>query len=419
VTGGASPKLRAYAVLVAVGLLGGLASGRPEPVALAAPIALVLAVGLARGRPSGPLTVASRLEEPRILEGDDVDLVVELDSPTGFDRLDVVLVVPPGLSITAGGNPAAVRLPPGQRRVLRFTLRAGRWGAYTVGEIVVRAQDAAGLFVVEQRFAPSAGLRVHPRPETLRTLVRPFHTQMATGHQPARVRGAGIEFADLRPFAPGDRARDVNWRRSARRGDLWVNQRHPERNTDVVVFLDAFSAGAVPTAVRVATSLVSAYSGQRDRVGLVSFGGTLGWVEPGSGLRQQYRILDALLTTTVVFSYAWKGITTLPRRTLPPRALILAVSPLEDDRSVAALADLRGRGVDLAVIEVAPEEQTVAGPGEAGQLAARLWHLQRDVLRARFADLGVAVVPWREGRPTQELLEEVGRFRRRGTRRAG
>jgi uncharacterized protein (DUF58 family) len=418
-TGGAAPKLRAYAVLVALGLVGGLASGRPEPVTLAAPFALVLAVGLARGRPSGHLTISADLERPRVLEGDDVDLVVELESSTGFDRLEVVLVVPAGLAVSAGDNPCVVVLPPGQRRVLRFTLRAGRWGAYAVGEVVVRARDAAGLFVVEERFAASAGLRVHPRPETLRALLRPVATQAAAGHQPARMPGAGIEFADVRPFAPGDRARDVNWRRSARRGGLWVNQRHPERNTDVVVFLDAFSAGAVPAAVRVAAGLVEAYTGQRDRVGLVSFGGTLGWVEPGCGPRQQYRILDVLLTTTVVFSYAWKGITTLPRRTLPPRALILAVSPLEDDRTVAALTDLRGRGVELAVIEVTAGEDAVPGRGEAAQLARRLWRLQREVLRSRFAELGVPVVLWQEGRAVQELVEEVRAFRRRSARRAG
>ncbi|MCA1845459.1 MAG: hypothetical protein LC792_20155, partial [Actinobacteria bacterium] len=75
-------------------------------------------------------------------------------------------------------------------------------------------------------------------------------------------------------------------------------------------------------------------------------------------------------------------------------------------------------GVDLAVIEVPPEEYIAPTSGESGQLAYRLWQLQRDVLRARFTDLGVAVVQWREGRPVQELLEEVRAFRRRGTRRA-
>ncbi|MCA1842359.1 MAG: hypothetical protein LC792_04065, partial [Actinobacteria bacterium] len=79
----------------------------------------------------------------------------------------------------------------------------------------------------------------------------------------------------------------------------------------------------------------------------------------------------------------------------------------------------RGRGVDLAVIELPPEDRTTPGPGHGGELAYRLWHLEREVLRNRLAALGVAVVQWREGRTIQELLEEVRTFRRRSTRRAG
>ena len=33
----------------------------------------------------------------------------------------------------------------------------------------------------------------------------------------------------------------VNWRASARRGELWVNESHPERNTDVILFVDSFA----------------------------------------------------------------------------------------------------------------------------------------------------------------------------------
>ena len=47
----------------------------------------------------------------------------------------------------------------------------------------------------------------------------------------ARAKGDGIEFADIRPFVPGDRVRRINWRASARRPGLWVNESHPERNT--------------------------------------------------------------------------------------------------------------------------------------------------------------------------------------------
>ena len=43
-----------------------------------------------------------------------------------------------------------------------------------------------------------------------------------------------------------------------------------------------------------ASSLAHAYLERRNRVGLVSFGGSLRWLRPGMGIRQAYRIVDAL-----------------------------------------------------------------------------------------------------------------------------
>ena len=66
-------------------------------------------------------------------------------------------------------------------------------------------------------------------------------TQPFAGNQVARQKGEGLEFADLREFAAGDRVRSINWRASARRNVLVVNERHPERNADVILFLDTFA----------------------------------------------------------------------------------------------------------------------------------------------------------------------------------
>ncbi len=184
------------------------------------------------------------------------------------------------------------------------------------------------------------------------------------------MRGEGLEFADMRPFVPGDRVRSVNWRATARSGSLVVNERHPERNADVVLFLDSFAEarasdeGTFEHAVRAAATLATRFLERRDRVGLVAFGGFLRWLEPGGGLVQRYRLVDALLETGIEFSYAWKDVNVIPARTLPARALVIAVTPLLDERSVAALVDLRGRGHDLVVLEVSPEGHVRPRPTE-------------------------------------------------------
>jgi uncharacterized protein (DUF58 family) len=241
---------------------------------------------------------------------------------------------------------------------------------------------------------------------------------VVAGNQVARAKGTGIEHADLRPFVPGDRVREVNWRATARRGELWVNERLPERSTDVVVFLDAFNAAAIGTAVRVAVSLASAYLARRDRVGMVSFGGTVSWVRPGMGEHQRYRLIDALLGTQALENFVWKGINVIPRGTLPPRALVLAVTPLEDDRAVAALFDLRNRGIDLAIVELGPDRVAVAG-ADVGDLGRRLWAVRREMVRDRYRRLGVPVVTWQDEGSLEQVMGEVQSFRRHGRRSVG
>jgi uncharacterized protein (DUF58 family) len=210
----------------------------------------------------------------------------------------------------------------------------------------------------------------------------------------------------------------VNWRVTARRGSPWVNEAHPERNSDVVLFLDTFAearradTGTLDLSVRAAAALASAYLKERDRVGLVSFGGVLNWLTIGSTATQLYRIVDSLLDAEITLSYAWKDLDIIPARTLPPRALVIALSPLLDERAVGALLDLRARGFDLAVLELSPFPFVEEGPSEAEKLAYRLWRLRRDALRTRYAERGVAIAEWREGVPLEAILEEVRGFRR-------
>jgi uncharacterized protein (DUF58 family) len=415
VTPRATPRLLGYAALVAAGLVAALAARRAELVVLAAPFALVLALGLSRRPPA--VRVGFALDAERVLEGMPVTATLDLSTERPVDRVEVALALPDGVELDGDPLPVALHLGWGDERELGLGLRT-IWGSRQVGEVLLRARDRFGVLVWEQRVDRSLPLRTYPRPEEVRRLVSPAHVQAVVGSEVAAVRAEGLEFADTRPFVAGDRLRSVTWRASARLGDLVVNERHPDRNADVVLFLDSFSdagpggRGLISQAVRAAATLAELYLRRRDRVGLVAFGGTLRWLEPGGGLTQHYRLVDALLETRVRFSYAWKDVNVIPARTLPPRALVVAVTPLLDPRAVTALVDLRARGFDLAVVEVSAEPYATVGPGPLDDLALRLWRLRRRAVRAHLHALGVAVVPWSDDLPLDATLEGVRSFRR-------
>jgi uncharacterized protein (DUF58 family) len=414
VTGHTSWRLPAYAALAAAGLVAGLALGRVEPVALAAPFLLALVAGMAAQEPE--VSVRVSLDRERVIEGDEVTATIELSSTRGVDRLELFVPLPPGLSVEDGAA-RALRLRAGEEQTVELKLRGERWGVFSVGQVLFRARDTLGLRSWEGSAREARPLRVFPREETLRALVPPLETQVFAGNQVARARGEGIEFADLREWQPGDRLRRVNWRATALRRTLWVNEQNPERNTDVVLFLDTFAEvraegrSTNDRAVRAAATFAHHYLQRKDRVGVVGFGGFVSWLVPASGTRQLYAIVEALLTSQVVHSFALRGVDVLPPRTLPPKALVLAITPLLDNRTAAALLDLRARGYDLIVVEVSPLELVAPEPGSTVELAHRLWRLSRDALRWRYEQVGVPVVTWREGEPLAVPIEEVNAFR--------
>ena len=413
----ASPKLGAYAGLAAFGLLAALATGLPELVAVAAPFVLMPALGLLLAR-EPQLDAEVSLERDRALEGETVLARVDLDVRVGAELVELLLELPHELKTTGDENPRVVHLADRERKTIELSLTCSRWGGFGVGRLQLRTHDAFGLFRHELVLDRRVPLKVYPREEAVRNLLRPVETQVFTGNHVARQKGEGIEFADLRPFVPGDRVRHVNWRASARRHELWVNEHHPERNADVVIFLDAFAEarrGELTTldpAVRAAASLVARYLAQKDRVGFVSFGGLLNWLLPSTGVRQLYRIVEAMLDTQIVLSYAWRGVDVIPPRTLPPHALVIALTPLLDDRSARALLDIRGRGFDLVVVEVSPQSYLPDPRGELDLLADRVWQLRREAVRGHFERAGVPVAVWGNESSLAAALEEVSAFRR-------
>lgn len=413
-----TPKLGAYVGLSALALLAALATRRPELAVVAVPFALTAALGLLLARQPS-IDAEVELDAERALEEDELDVRVTLRADVGAERLEVLLQLPRELVMLEGDNPLQLRLADGEQRELTFRVRCARWGAFRVGRVYLRAHDWFGLFRRELVLDRRQPLKVYPSEEHLRDLLRPTDTQVFSGNHVARQKGGGIEFADLRQFVPGDRIRHVNWRASARRGELWVNEHHAERNADVVILLDSFAEArrgdrsTLDPALRAAGTLAARYLRQKDRVGFVTFGGILNWLLPTTGTVQLYRIVDAMLDTQIVLSYAWRDIRTVPRRTLPPQALVLALTPLLDERSETALLDLRGRGFDLVVIEISPLSLLPESRGELGELADRLWRLRRDAMRGRFERAGIPVAVWDDETSLAAAVEEVSSYRRR------
>lgn len=427
----ATGKLAGYLSIALACLVAALAMRRAEMVAVATPMLVAIGVALTGRRPGGvEVTVsvgALRTVETvpvrltvGLLAGDSVPLV-ELRCRAGVG-LDVAGAVP----ADAASSPArSVTLDGGRRREVELALVPTRFGVWPIDAVDVRAHDALFLLTAERSVPVGAVVRVYPRPEALAAPVVPQHTQLRAGNRLSRSRGAGIEFTEVRQYLPGDEVRHVDWAVTSRRGELHIDTFSPERNGDAVLLLDTFDdlgeprASTLQVQVRAVAALAERLLADRDRVGVIGFGGVLRWLLPGMGGMHRQRILDALLDTSTSLHYAWRDITVLPPRLLPPRAMVVVVSPLVDERILAATVDLHARRHDVVIIAVSPLPFVRPARNEVEVVARRIWSLQRSMLLEGLRGRGIAVGEWTPERSLHEVVEEVRRFRRRALRRPG
>jgi uncharacterized protein (DUF58 family) len=416
----ASPKLFRWVVLIAAALFTGLATGRPELIVVAFPFVVTMAVGVASSARVN-VDIDWQVDKDRVIENEEVEGIVSIGSgPTGAS-VEVGIAVPPELTPVRGGTRAVVRLPPGGADAVSVRLRAERWGHYRIGLVAVRVAAPGSWLAFEDVRDLRVPVRVYPVLEPLRSAVTPARTQVFSGNYVARTAVDGIEFADVRQYARGDSIRRVNWRVTSRRGELHVNVAHPERNADVVLWLDTFGDFGPPgyssldLTVRGAMALARHYLAHRDRVGLVSFGGVLQWITAGSGAAHELRVVDYLLGVNPTPSWAWKDVGFLPRGTLPPLALVIALTPLVDKRGVDALVDLRARGFPLVVVDTLSEVRIKPEPSPEGRLAHRVWRLERAARRFDLGSLGIPVVRWSGHEPLEAALASSGAARIGGT----
>jgi uncharacterized protein (DUF58 family) len=119
----------------------------------------------------------------------------------------------------------------------------------------------------------------------------------------------------------------------------------------------------------------------------------LRWLSPGAGGTQFYRIAEMVLDVRGD-SAVTPDLDRIPRTALPPGALVILFSPLLDERAVAAITDLRGRGFPVVVVDVLRHEPPAQPRSQLSALAVRVWRLDRAALRSSLAALGVPVVTW-------------------------
>ena len=415
-----TPLVLSVVTIGAWGLVLGVLSGRAELAVVVLP--LLLGLIRARGaRAAVGWSLGRTLSSTRLFEGERVAVTVTITAREPVPLLELFEPLPAGLELVSGRNRGLFTLARDQRLEWRYEVECVRRGLPSFGPVHARLWDRSGLTAGETTVPLPGDLRVYPRPQRLRRLPSPRRMQAFVGNYVAPRVGEGLEPGDIRAFAAGDRVRHVNWRASLRFRQLFVTRYHQERNADVILMLDTLATAGTPPAttldasIRAAAALATGYLARKDRVGLIEYCGPFRWVRPSSGRAHHERILEALLRADVMFSYVTQEVALVPRRILPPQALVIAISALLDPRFDKALVDLVARGFDLVVLSPSPIPlvRRATRPSAQTDLACGLWAVERRTRADALQRLGITIVDWDSDQPLEAALSGLARARRR------
>ncbi|GAA1629662.1 DUF58 domain-containing protein [Georgenia ruanii] len=315
-------------------------------------------------------------------------------------------------SAGATDNRHRVAVPPGERRRVRTALVPTRRGDRDADLVTVRAFGPLGLAARQASLPAPATLRVLPAFASRRHLPsRLARLREMDGRAAVQVRGQGTEFDSLREYVIGDDVRAIDWRATARRGDVVVRTWRPERDRRVLLVLDVarLSAARLGDAPRLdaqieAALLLGALAARAgDRVDLVAVDSQLRARVAGShgpGLVGELAAAMAPLEPSLV-ELSWPRVTQVVRDTLSQRALVVLLSALEPSAVASGLLPVaQALSKDHTVVLASAADPEVAAirrdrhsaDAVFDAAAAERGELERRAVAARLRRRGVEVV---------------------------
>ncbi|HEY3854138.1 MAG TPA: DUF58 domain-containing protein [Verrucomicrobiae bacterium] len=170
---------------------------------------------------------------------------------------------------------------------------------------------------------------------------------LMAGQSDSIFKGRGLDFVDVREYAPGDDVRRIDWNISARLRKPYIKRMVEERELTILLLVDLSASGHFGSADRTKRELAAELAGtlafsairNNDRVGLVLFTDEVEHYLPPRKTRQHVlRLLKELLT------YEPRG-----QRTHLAKALTFAANVTHRPALLFLLSDLRDTGFEAAL----------------------------------------------------------------------
>ena len=195
----------------------------------------------------------------------------------------------------------------------KYLLRPVKRGEYHFGKINVFVRSFVGL--LERRYAVPAQQMVKVYPSFFRLKNVEFLSfadiRNRLGLKKIRRMGYNKEFEQIKDFEEGDEIKSINWKASARRHKLMVNQYQDERAQHIYCAIDMGRSMKMPFnemtlldyAINASLTLSQVVLKNNDRIGLITYADTIHSVVPSDRKNTQLtQILETLYNQETQFN---------------------------------------------------------------------------------------------------------------------
>jgi len=191
-------------------------------------------------------------------------------------------------------------------------LRPTERGEYHFGNIIVYVKTALGLAIRRHTIKAEEMIPVYPSFMQLRKYELFSQTTIQSEHGNKRMRkiGHSMEFEQIKEYVSGDDIRTINWKATARKSSLMVNNYTDEKSQQVYCIIDKGRLMKMPFnnlslldyAINSSLVLSNVCLRKQDRVGLVTFSNKMGTVLAAERKPiQQENILQLLYNQETAF----------------------------------------------------------------------------------------------------------------------
>ncbi len=234
-----------------------------------------------------------------------------------------------------------LQLAAGDRQVVKYHLRPVKRGEYSFGAVNVLVSTPLKFFSRRFRFSENKLVPVYPSFIQMRKyeLMAISHRLTDTGIKKIRRIGHNQEFELIKEYVAGDDFRTVNWKATARKSRLMVNQYQDERSQQVYSLIDKGRVMQMPFhgmslldyAINATLVISNIAIKKSDKAGLITFQDRIGNMLPAGRLNNQMATIQQVLYNqkTAFLETDFSVLYNRIRRSISQRSLLLLFTNFE------------------------------------------------------------------------------------------